>query len=647
MRLRFGVNDEGAFYEARDGLLTEFAEHSALPEQQRAEVVADIETFLDWRFHYSNGELDNFAQSDIAEFLLEYCPRKVSRPTGSGDELCGAVGEYVTFLADTGRLIGGARRAALLRRATEDLAPIVREEMDNPANYGMAKSLLAGVEFPPDASHDEIQAILNARMNEHNALPFEERRAITDQFFDHDFDDDDFDEPPAEPYVLPFVYVPPPQAAVEAAAASSPLLAKAEALREYLAADGKPLTDKGNLKLADGRALIELLDTGDEMDPEIGGKIWRTVSSADLPRLNFLLEVAKEAGAVRVHKRRLVPVKAWAAKSTVQRAGSLFAAVVDLGPLETERPGRIWYMAELDEVLDDGIVHWLAPLLGQDEADFDTFVDLAISVVNRRFANYVDQHVQQTLEEFTPREMSHIFEVLEFAGAVSWTGRSEVPDNWGRSHWTGGTVSLTALGRHVVPDLLDAIDYVLRRIDDVADGDGTALIDAMVSAGDQYDAVVTAWQPERPASERVQLIADALVASTTADARLMGFAALHQFDPDMAEPVVRQLLETPVAGHAALWLMQHDRVDAEMLGNFVDTAVLVDVLSTLADAPDELCGLFGGVPDPEQFIEDMWRHPAPETALVLDALGHHLPDKKLAKAARKAAMRHRSWMANR
>lgn len=39
--------------------------------------------------------------------------------------------------------------------------------------------------------------------------------------------------------------------------------------------------------------------------------------------------------------------------------------------------------------------------------------------------------------------------------------------------------------------------------------------------------------------------------------------------------------------------------------------------------------------------------PFPHTAAVLDALGQHLPDRKLAKAARKGAIRHRSWIANR
>ncbi|MCB0923426.1 MAG: hypothetical protein KDB50_02600 [Mycobacterium sp.] len=34
------------------------------------------------------------------------------------------------------------------------------------------------------------------------------------------------------------------------------------------------------------------------------------------------------------------------------------------------------------------------------------------------------------------------------------------------------------------------------------------------------------------------------------------------------------------------------------------------------------------------------------TPAVLDALGQHLPDRALAKQARKAALRHRSWLAN-
>jgi hypothetical protein len=49
----------------------------------------------------------------------------------------------------------------------------------------------------------------------------------------------------------------------------------------------------------------------------------------------------------------------------------------------------------------------------------------------------------------------------------------------------------------------------------------------------------------------------------------------------------------------------------------------------------------------DDLIEDMWRHDQPETVEVLEALGRHLTDKQMAKAARKAVVKHRSWLANR
>src|ERR1700756_4938241 len=43
----------------------------------------------------------------------------------------------------------------------------------------------------------------------------------------------------AEPYELPFLYLPPPKADVEAAAVATPLLAKFDTLRDYLGPEGK------------------------------------------------------------------------------------------------------------------------------------------------------------------------------------------------------------------------------------------------------------------------------------------------------------------------------------------------------------------------------------------------------------------------
>jgi hypothetical protein len=49
----------------------------------------------------------------------------------------------------------------------------------------------------------------------------------------------------------------------------------------------------------------------------------------------------------------------------------------------------------------------------------------------------------------------------------------------------------------------------------------------------------------------------------------------------------------------------------------------------------------------DDLIEDMWRHDQPESVEVLEALGRHLSDEQMAKAARKTVVKHRSWLANR
>jgi hypothetical protein len=620
VRLRFdpGVDDD-AYCDARDALLEELDGWLERSARERAAVATDVKIFVDWRYHDSSGVLDEFAPGDVTEFLLQWCPRRFKGHPNGAEYLCNAVGVYVDFMAATGRLVGGVDRASRLMKLAADLAPTVRAELREPT---------------PDVDplgSDEYDEKLQAALEE----------------IDEQYGARSVEEP--EPYELPFIYIPPPIADVEAAAAAAPLLAKLDVLRDYLGSDGKQLTGKGNLKLADGRALVGLLETGDEMDPQIGDKTWRTHSTANLPQLNFILDIAKQSGAIRVHQRRVVPVKAWAGRRVVQRAAALFAAIVEVGPLESLYRGRIWFLAEMHELLDDGIVHWLAPLLADDAAElsFESIIEWAQSVVDRRIAPRARDWVRD-LDRFTRRDMSQIFEVLEGAGVVHWADRIEVPEQFGRNYWTGGTVALTALGRHLLPDYLDDAGYVLRRADQVADGDGAALIDAMLSVAEtQHESLVAGWQADRPDVERVQMLTEAIAASPTAAGRMMGFVALHMFDIEVVEPLVRQLLDTQVAGHAALWLMSVDRADAEPLASFVDVAVLVDVLADSVDDAKELCSLFTAAPEPLELLDSMWRHPAPETVVVLDALGRHLPDSKLAKAARKAAVRHRSWIANR
>ncbi|WP_308346491.1 hypothetical protein [Streptomyces sp. ISL-66] len=72
---------------------------------------------------------------------------------------------------------------------------------------------------------------------------------------------------------------------------------------------GRKLTQTGRITLADARTLVELLGTGDQMDPVIGDRRFKTKSSEELYHLNLLAEWAKAARLLRVAGGRLLPVK--------------------------------------------------------------------------------------------------------------------------------------------------------------------------------------------------------------------------------------------------------------------------------------------------------------------------------------------------
>jgi hypothetical protein len=71
----------------------------------------------------------------------------------------------------------------------------------------------------------------------------------------------------------------------------------------------RKLTATGRIGLADARQLVELLGTGDTIDPEIGGRVFKTRSSEDLAHLSRIAEWAKAARLVRASGTKLMPVK--------------------------------------------------------------------------------------------------------------------------------------------------------------------------------------------------------------------------------------------------------------------------------------------------------------------------------------------------
>lgn len=137
------------------------------------------------------------------------------------------------------------------------------------------------------------------------------------------------------------------------AAERSSLVAKLRKFVEWVG-DGRALTGTGTLKLADARELVSLLDTRDELEWDLGGEVQRVRSSADLPNLAILFELAKRARIVRVVKGKLVRVAK--AAPLVKNALALWAAAFDSLPerglLVKERGWGPGYAVLLDDCLD-------------------------------------------------------------------------------------------------------------------------------------------------------------------------------------------------------------------------------------------------------------------------------------------------------
>ena len=141
-----------------------------------------------------------------------------------------------------------------------------------------------------------------------------------------------------------------------------------------------------------------------------------------------------------------------------------------------------------------------------------------------------------------------------------------------------------------------------------------------------------AWKPTLEAGDRVREIVDFISSADYSVSRFKGFGTLEMFDDAVVGAALRELLDGPLAGNAALYLLARGLADEQEVGGLVDIGVFVDVLASSVDDPDELCEMFANAPqtaDQYAALEQMRRHPAAETPAVLDALGKHLPTTSL------------------
>ncbi|MFF0294944.1 hypothetical protein ACFYST_16115 [Kitasatospora sp. NPDC004614] len=220
-----------------------------------------------------------------------------------------------------------------------------------------------------------------------------------------------------------------------------------------------------------------------------------------------------------------------------------------------------------------------------------------------------------------------------------------------------GTVRLTPLGQYAVREWLiaDGLDAPL--IGDLADLDGPALLRALAENGNTFaEPELRAWLAAREdATDAARaLLSGGRGRDVQSPVRryYCGFA-LGELGED-AVPAVREVVDDPeLGGLAREWLRARgedveaaERPDA--LWRVVDSVAAVLLLT--AGEGGRLQALVADLPvtdNPASYFGEVWRVPHPLTPEVLEVIGALHLDRKVAKEARRAAIKARSLRAQR
>jgi hypothetical protein len=645
MEMAFGPDDEDGFVAARDSLLEHFerwlGDEQLLPAREAVEMAGDAGVALDWKWGYGDGDLARWRTQDVGAFLLDWCPRKLSVPQSECRSIPAALAAFTTFLGATGQLGPGSSSAAALSDATASATDDFVAAMGDASNFGLAKSLFSaagddGVDLTDEDQLQEWIADFNARPQE------DRRRVIPDATM----------APPRRPPLPPVAL--PDEAEVAASRAAAPILAMFATLAEFFA-EGRKLTQTGNITLADARILVGPLGTGDVMDPQIGDRTFKTKSSAELPRLRQVFAWAKKAGVVRVARGRLVATKRGLA--IARDPGALFDRAVEallaIGPLASQRDPDGWLAwPGVDELLDRLVVHLLTgPYVAQRPVPVDDLASLATTAVLDafEFPSLDDDHVARRVGA----DVVDIVDALELAGVVR---RAEIPDAPDddlavRRRRHGGSVELTPAGVATTRRLLMDAGYQAPAAGRFADASAAELL--LGTDLDDFPALLgelEAWRRRRSPAQAAGELAAAVRELDDPALRNLALAVMDDMEVDIAGPEVRKLANDPGArGFALCWLVDHGLEDAGALFDPDDVGWFVDVLAQrlVTDGLEGLCdtlALAGSQDEQIGVMGRLWRSPSSATDTVLAAIGELHSSKPVAKAARKARFKRRSWL---
>ncbi len=614
--MRFGPDEEQGFEAARRSLLDRYETDRRNSQPEPDLFVASL--MLEYRWGYGDGRIVDWSRGDVQDFLGDWLPRKATLSPQDIDEVPGDMRAFLEWLDRVG-LLGGEALSRLLT-AVDATTPAFRSAAVDPSRRGVAGRVVAammaeGVDPTDEGAIDRWMAGFNQRpiAERDRILGFDQGRP------DDDLDADDLDE---ESWVgdrepLPVVELA-PTTELAAAATASVTLGRLTTVTRFLAQRRK-LTQKGHLNLADGRALATEL--GVDFEARYGDLAWPVRSSGDVYLLTTSFRWARGAGFIKV---RLGWASATARGTALGKRPNedwlaAFTAWVE-GKVKDEHGS--WTHDHLEELSQDLPMH----LYRSGPLTVTQVGDLAVELFDLEYGRGA-----VTQGGLDPRPWLR-------EGITTWTLEPLV--ELGAITVTDDSVALTPLGRWGTNRWLRAQGVDAPVMGEFAESTAEVLLAACAERSlEAAEAEIRAWIAARE-GPGVAALRLGEVAGDGGDLALLAFHALSLVGPE-AEPVVRDLVDSPVRGQALVWLSQHGFEDPETLPTDLLQGMLVGTFAVTLDregAEALVARLQDLGPDVEQirWVEDLERVDEARVNDLLAAIGRQHPSRPVAKAARAA-----------
>jgi hypothetical protein len=170
--------DDEDFHQVMEELLAELEQHARTTHPpggvvwQHGDFVAS--TMLQWKGGYDDGRLGRWTQADLAEYMLDYFPRKVSVDEETLAAVPECVRAFLGFLDARGSLSGEPLEQ--LEHACEELREEFQAQAHDSSHWGLAKSMVMQMQI--EGIDPSAAGALDAWMADFNARPREQRDAI-------------------------------------------------------------------------------------------------------------------------------------------------------------------------------------------------------------------------------------------------------------------------------------------------------------------------------------------------------------------------------------------------------------------------------------------------------------------------------------